>query len=160
MRPSCHHHIGAGYLQVLRLGDIVRCPRGAFTHLVRCLLTGCPSGGPHSCSPGVTGRLAVIISASGSLSPTAIGIRTTRGSHFVSRGVKGDSQPRRLTQRLHCLLVQGCWPTPGIGKGLAEGWHHLRSLWCQSLRCLSLPVQSGSHVCSPPNRRLVPQGSR
>ena len=72
--------------------DIVRCPRGVPTHLTRCLLTGRPDRGPLSCSPGVTGRLAVINSASSTLPPMPISILTTSGSQFVSRGVKSDSQ--------------------------------------------------------------------
>ena len=72
--------------------DIARHPRGVPTHLTRCLLTGHPDGGPLSRSPGVTGRLAVMDSASSILPPMPIGVLTAGGSWFVSGGVKGDSQ--------------------------------------------------------------------
>ena len=73
-------------------------------------------GGPLSHSPGATGRPAVIISASSTLPPVAIDVLTASGSRFVGGGVKGDSQSCRLTRWLHCLLVWGCWPTPGKWK--------------------------------------------
>ena len=69
------------------------CPRGALTHLAWCLLTGRPNGGPLLHSPGVTGRLGVIILALSSLSPMTIGILTACSHRFVSGGVKSDSQP-------------------------------------------------------------------
>ena len=73
-------------------GDIARCPRGAFTHLTRHLLTGRPDGGPLSRSLGMTGRPAVIILASSTLPPMYISVLTTCGSRFGGVGVKGDSQ--------------------------------------------------------------------
>ena len=73
-------------------GDIVRCPRGVLTYLMRCLLTGHPDRGPLSRSLGIIGRLAVIISALSTLPPMYIGVLTTCGSRFGGRGVKGDSQ--------------------------------------------------------------------
>ena len=128
MGPSCHCHVGAGCFQVSKLGDIARYPREALTHLTRHLLTGRPDGEPLSHSLGVTGRPAVIISASSILPPAYIGVLTTCGSRFSGRGVKSA---------LHCLLVWGCWPAPGKWKWLADGWCHLRSL-----RHHSLPAQS------------------
>ena len=141
-------------------GNIARCSGGVLTHLARRLLTGRPNRGPLLHSPGVTGRPGVIISASSSLPPMTISILTAHGHGFVNGGVEGDSQPHRLTSRLHHLLVMGCWLTPGIWEGLVDGWCHLRSLWHRSPWCLSLPVQSGCHVCSPPSGRSVPWGSR
>ena len=140
------------------------------THLAQHLLTGRPNGGPLTHSPGVTGRLGVIILALSSLPPVTIGILTACSHKFVSGGVKGDSPPLRLTWRLHHLLVWGCWPTPKGWEWLAQRWCHLRSLWHWSLRCwslwchspqrLSLPVYSGSQLGGPPHRRLVSQGYR
>ena len=48
------------------------CARGALTHLVWCLLTGCPTGGPFMCSPARTGRPGLIISIVSSLPPMTI----------------------------------------------------------------------------------------
>ena len=50
--------------------DITRCPGGTSTLLLRHLVTGLPDGGPLLSSPGVAGRLTVIVSASANLSPT------------------------------------------------------------------------------------------
>ena len=162
MRPSHHHHFGMGYLQVLRLGDITRCPGGALTPLVQYLLTGHPNRGPLTHSPG---RPGVIISALGSLPPASIGILTTHGWKFISGGVEGDSPPLRLTWPLHHLLVWGCWPTPGGWEWLVQGWRHLRSLqwWCLqhlSPQHLSLPFYSSSHLGGPPHGRPVSQECR
>ena len=165
MRPSHHRHVGVGYFQVLKLGGHHEVPQRGIHPPYEVLITGRPDGLPLSRSPGANGRLAVIISALSTLPPMAISILTTSGSRFVGRGVKGDSQSCRLTQWLHCLLVWGYWLTPGRWEWLVQGWHHLRSLQCQnlqcqSLQCHSLPVQSSSHVCSPPNGRSVLWGYR
>ena len=116
-------------------GNLMRCTRGALTHLVWRLLTGHPSEGPFMCSLGRTGRPGVIISTSSSLPPMTISVLTAYGRKFIGRGVEGDSLPLRLTWRLHRLLVWGCWPTPGGWEWLAQGWHHLRSLQWWGLRC-------------------------
>ena len=138
-------------------------PRRGAHPLAQHLLTGHPNGGPLTRSPGVTGRLGVIISASSSLPPATIGILTTCGCKFIGGGVEGDSPPLRLTWQLHRLLIWGCWLTPGGWEWLAQGWRHLRSLWqwglwCLSPQHLSLPFYSGSHLGGPPHRRPVSQG--
>ena len=128
MRPLHHHHVGVGYLQVLRLGGITRCTGGVLTHLAWRLLTGHPNGGPLSCSPGVTGRLGAIISAWSSLPPVTVSILSASGHRFVGSGVKGDSHPRRLPRWLNPLLVWGGWLTPGRREWLVQRGCHLRSL--------------------------------
>ena len=71
--------------------DITRCPGGASTLLSRHPVTGLPDGGPFLSSPGVAGRLTVIVSASANLSPAYINVLTASGSRLGGRGVKGDS---------------------------------------------------------------------
>ena len=90
--PHATATLGWGAFRCQSWGDIARHPRGVLTHLTRHLLTGHPDRGPLSCSFGVTGRLAVIVSALHTLPPMYIGILTTCGSRFGGRGVKGDSQ--------------------------------------------------------------------
>ena len=126
----------------------MRHPRGAPTLLMRCLLTGRPDGGPLPHSLEVAGGLTVTILASSNLPSMCIGILTTCGSRFGGGGVKGDSQPQRLTQQLHCLLVWCCWPAPGKRRWLADGWCHLRSLWCW-------PAQRDPYSSGPSNGRPV-----
>ena len=71
--------------------DITRHPGGASTLLMRHPVTGLPYGGPFPFSPGVAGRLTVIISASANLSSAYINVPTASGSRLGGRGVKGDS---------------------------------------------------------------------
>ena len=130
------------------------CTRGALTLLGWHLLTGHPNRGPHMCSPGVTRRLGVVLSASCSLPPTTISVLTTNGHGLINGGVEGDFPSIRLTRRWHRLLVWSCWLTPGGWEWLVEGWHHMRSLWQWGLwqqgpqqwgpQHLSLPVYSSS----------------
>ena len=73
-------------------------------------------------SPGVTGRLAVIISTTSALSPTALSVPTTSSSRFVSRGVKSDPQSCYLVAALPAgtgllanlwkMEVAGTWVAP------------------------------------------------
>ena len=98
------------------------------------------------CSPG---RPGVIISAASSLPPMTIGVLTTRGRKFISGGVEGDSPPLRLTWRLHCLLIWGCWPTPGGWEWLVQGWCHLRGLWWWGLWQWALQHLSPQHLSLP-----------
>ena len=71
--------------------DIMRHPSGAPTLLSRLLVTGLPDGAPLLSSPGAAGRLTVIVSASGNLSPAYVNILTVCGGRLGGRGVKGDS---------------------------------------------------------------------
>ena len=140
------------------------------THLARHLLTGRPNGGPFACSLGRTGGLGVIILTSSSLPPATIGVLTAHGRKFIGGGVEGDSPPLRLTWRLHCLLIWGCWLTPRGWEWLVQGWCHLKSLqwwglwrWGQrhlSPQCLSLPFYSSSYLGGPPHGRPVSWGCR
>ena len=167
MRGSSHMTapLGQGTLRCCSWGNVGRYPRGEITLLMRHLLTGLLDGGLLLCFPGATGRSATVIPTSGTLSPTALGSLTTSGSGFVSGGVESDSPPSRLAWQLYCLLVQSCWLA---GWWLMERWCHLRSMWCQSRWHLSLmdqspwslcqlhlsvPFQSGPHLCRPPNGR-------
>ena len=146
----------------------MRCPRGMLNPLTRHLLAGHPDGGPFACSLGRTGGPVFIIPALSNWPPVGSGILPTSGSMFVSRGVKGDSQPCSLAQQLNRLLVRGCWLTPRGWEWLAQGWCHLRSLWHWGLQHwslqhlspqhLSLPVYSNSQLGDPPHGRLVSQG--
>ena len=70
----------------------MRRPTWVSTLLVGHWLIGLPDGGPLSSSSGMAGRLTVIISALGSLSPVYISVPTVSGSRLGGRGVKGDSQ--------------------------------------------------------------------
>ena len=69
----------------------MRHPSGVSTLLSRHPVTGFPNGGPLPSSPGVAGRLTVIVSASANLSPMYINVPTASGSRLGGRGVKGDS---------------------------------------------------------------------
>ena len=71
--------------------DITRHPGGVPTLLLRHRVTGLPDGGPLPSSPGAIGRPAVIVLASGNLSPMYINVLTASGSRFGGRGVKSDS---------------------------------------------------------------------
>ena len=71
--------------------DIMRHPSRVPTLLMRHLVTGLPDGGPFPSSPGVAGRLTVIISAFANLSLAYINISTASGGRLEGRGVKGDS---------------------------------------------------------------------
>ena len=69
----------------------MRHPGGVPTLLSMHPVTGLPDGGPFLSSPGVVGRLTVIISASANLSPVYINVPTASGGRLGGRGVKGDS---------------------------------------------------------------------
>ena len=69
----------------------MRCPSGASILLLRHPVTGLHDGGPLPSSPGVAGRLTVIISTSVTLSPAYINVPTASGSRLGGGGVKGDS---------------------------------------------------------------------
>ena len=71
--------------------NIMRHPEGASTLLLRLWVTSLPDEGPLLCSPGVAGRLTVIISALGSLSSMPFSVLVACGSRLGGRGVKGDS---------------------------------------------------------------------
>ena len=64
-------------------GNITRHPNGVSTLLLRLWVTGLPHGGPLLSSPGMADRPIVIISASGSLSPTYIGVPTVSGCRLA-----------------------------------------------------------------------------
>ena len=75
----------------------------------------------------------VVILASTGLSLMYISVLTASGSRLDGGGVKGDSYSQSPNCRLHHLLIQGCWLTPGKWKWLADGWCNLRNLWRQTL---------------------------
>ena len=118
-------------------GMLVVAPEGC-SPTWHSLLTSHPNGGLLSCSTGVTGRSGVAISTSGFLPPMAICVLIASGCCFVSGGIKGDFQPRCLTQRLNCLLLWYCRLIPGRGGQLAQRECHLRSPQDQSLGRWSL----------------------
>ena len=59
--------------------NIMRHPNGVSTLLLRLWVTGLPDRGPLPSSPGMAGRLTVIVSASAKLSPVYIGVLTVSG---------------------------------------------------------------------------------